>query len=88
MSSYDRRYNVHYRGVSFYTDDPAEALSLYNYGLGYHNPPFIDEGYADYDDGPNDTTMVTRRTTGSVLPSTLEFIVERAAVQKMIKELT
>lgn len=88
MSVYSRRYNVSSNMVSYYTDDPAEALRLYNSGLNTGYPaPWIAEGYGDYSDGPNDTTCVTRRTTGKVLPSTLEFLIVRAEVQKMKEKM-
>lgn len=89
MSDYDRRYNVHANMVSHYTDDPAEALKTYMYGLEKYEsgdcryPPFINEGYGEWEPY-GDHDMVTRVTTGKVLPSTLEYLVQRRRVQKMI----
>lgn len=93
MSAYERRYGVHANRTAHYTDDPTEALALFKRGLvaaerfGYDGPAWIDEGYGDYSDGPNDTICVTRRTIRNVLPSELEFIIERTKVQKMLAEL-
>lgn len=88
MSVYSKRFNIHYNGCSYYTNDPAEALSLYRKDDGRSSrPAYIVEGYADYSSGPNDTTCVTRRTIGKVLPSTLEFLIARAEVEKMIERL-
>lgn len=98
MSVYEKRYNVSAGMVSHYTDDPAEALRLYNRGLGLRDQfnrlypdPYIVEGYAEYKDvdkGWGDyATQVTRRSLGKVLPSTLEYLVQRAKVQKMLEEI-
>lgn len=89
MSDYERRYNVHANYVSHYTDDPAEALRLYQSGLGHEPPPFITEGYADYEDVPGgpgqiEGTIVTRRTTGKVLPSTLELLVAQREASEVL----
>lgn len=87
MSDYDKRYNVLYDGViSYYTDDPAKTLSLYNSG-DPNKARWISEGYGYYSDGPYDSLCITRCTVGPVLPSTLEYIIARDEVQKMIKEL-
>lgn len=93
MSVYQRRYGVHANRTSHYTDDPAEALRVFRTyqaradARGYTGAGWIDEGYGDERDGPNDTTMVTRRTTGTVLLSTLEFRVQRRAVAAMLADM-
>ena len=102
MSDYDKRYNVHANMVSHYTDDPAEALRLYRRGEEAFKsrkcryPPFINEGYAEDRDYMVPTSSggsefygieITRRTLGPVLPSTLEFRAQRAAVQTLIQKL-
>ena len=102
MNDYDKRYNVCANMVSIYTDDPASALKHYNMGLVKYEsgecryPPFINEGYSvDRDvflttsSGGREYygTEVTRRNKGPVLPSTLEFMIVRSEVQKMLKEI-
>lgn len=93
MSSYDKRYNVVANMVSFYTDDPVAALRHYYMGANKYAsgecsyPPYIVEGYGEevgYRDG---VTEILRRTTGKVLPSTLEFLIQRAYVQDLMKEI-
>jgi hypothetical protein len=85
VSVYEEKYQVHHdKFYSYYTSDPAKALSLFN-----RDPKnnWVAEGYPVYRDMNDGRTMVTRETVGKVLPSTLEFRVQRAAVQKMLEKL-
>ena len=87
MSLYDKRFNVHTGYVSNYTDDPAEALRLYNRDPDEPNR-WINEGYGEWrDTGQEGVSCVTRRTIGHVLPSTLEYVIQRAEVQKMLEKI-
>lgn len=83
MSDYYKRYNACFGYVSTYFDTPEEYMALRAaYG---QDPKFINEGYGDDEDisyghrdfGGIEGTRVTRRTIGSVLPSTLEFLAAR-----------
>lgn len=96
MSVYERRYEVHAGMASHYTDDPAEALRFLDRGSPDDKyPPWCHEGYADYEDvypGSSkyrgiEGTIVTRRTLGPVLRSTLEFRAQRRAAQRLLADL-
>lgn len=90
MSDYERRYNVHVGRVSRYVDTAEEALRIID-KAGPDEAVWVNEGYADYEDREygeyGGGTIVTRRTTGRVLVSTLRFKVERQRVQRLITEL-
>lgn len=89
MSDYEKQYEVHVGFVSYYTDDAATALRVYN---GYMVPDRynvmprggIYEGYAE-DSYSGD--YVYRKTTGQVLPSTLEYRIQRQKVQNMLEDI-
>lgn len=84
MSVYDRRYEVFNGHSSYYTDDPAEALAHYRRGDHPTKPKWINEGYGDVGYQDEHVTEVIRRTTRQVLPSTLEYQIERAKVRELI----
>lgn len=93
MSDYAKRYNACFKNVSCYFNTPEEYFRLCEvYGT---QAKFITEGYADYEDisyghrdfGGIDGTRITRRTIGSVLPSTLEFLAARNATVALLERL-
>lgn len=89
MSDYDKRYEVHVGFVSYYTDDEAAALRVYN---GYMVPdrynvmPLggIYEGYAQESHSGD---FLYRKNIGQVLISTLEYRIQRAVVQTLLERI-
>lgn len=90
MSVYDRRYNVSADMISYYTDDPREALTYYDGGMAAfqsgkaRHAPWANEGSAYHEEiyaGHRDFrgiegTMVTR---GPTTPLTRTALLARVA---------
>lgn len=88
MSDYEKRYEVHVGRVSYYTDDEATALRVYN---GYMVPDkfnVLPKGgiYEGYGEESRDG-YIYRKSTGKVLISTLEYLIYKAKVQKMLERI-